>query len=151
MSFKIPLEYETGFDFGFSAVDSDEPIGTLPLVPVQPSIDTSEISAPILAAIENLAVTVANLTTSSHELATKITRLEASNLDGDKSADLTEYKALIQNEAKNRLKTLESLIIPLLVNLLKNEDKEYIKWPNRGPIIRAQMEKIMAITRADVA
>jgi hypothetical protein len=34
-----------------------------------------------------------------------------------------------------------------LQNLLKNKDKEYIFWPNREPIIKAQMEKVLEITR----
>jgi hypothetical protein len=37
--------------------------------------------------------------------------------------------------------------MPLLENLLKNKEKEYIYWPNREPIIRGQMQKILEITR----
>jgi len=37
--------------------------------------------------------------------------------------------------------------MPLLANLLKNPDKDYIKWPNRKPIIEAQIAKILEITR----
>ena len=37
--------------------------------------------------------------------------------------------------------------MPLLVNLLKTADKEYIHWPNRGPIIKAQIDKILELTR----
>lgn len=144
MTFKIPTEYETGFDFGFSAVDSEEPIS---IPPVTQTIDTTELSAPILESVDKLAVTVTDLASKFDDLASKITRLEALSIDGTNSADLDDYKALIEKDAKIQLKELESMILPLLVNLLKDESKEYIKWPNRGPIIRAQMEKILKITR----
>jgi hypothetical protein len=42
---------------------------------------------------------------------------------------------------------VEKLIMPLLYNLLKNKEKDYIYWPNREPIIRTQIEKILEITR----
>jgi len=38
--------------------------------------------------------------------------------------------------------------MPLLVNLLKNPEKDTIKWPNRAPIIQSQIDKIIAITRS---
>ena len=42
---------------------------------------------------------------------------------------------------------LEKMIIPLLINLAKNPEKEYIHWPNRTAIIDKQIEKIKAVTR----
>ena len=54
---------------------------------------------------------------------------------------------LIEDKYKAKLKEVEGLIMPLLVNLKKNPDKEYIHWPNRAPIIDKQIEKITAITR----
>ena len=47
----------------------------------------------------------------------------------------------------DRAERLRSMIMPLLMNLKKNPEKEYIHWPNRGPIIDKQIEKITAITR----
>ena len=46
------------------------------------------------------------------------------------------------------MKNLEKLILPLLYNLLKNPSDEYIKWPNRTNVVQAQINKIVAITRA---
>jgi hypothetical protein len=37
--------------------------------------------------------------------------------------------------------------VPLLYNLMKNPEKDYIKWPNRKPIIESQIQKILEITR----
>ena len=41
---------------------------------------------------------------------------------------------------------LEKIILPFLYNLQKS-DEPYIHWPNRGPIIKAQIEKILKLTR----
>jgi hypothetical protein len=50
---------------------------------------------------------------------------------------------------KSKLQQLEQMILPLLVNLTKNPDKEYIHWPNRVEKIEQQIEKILAITRSE--
>ena len=42
---------------------------------------------------------------------------------------------------------VEKLILPLLYNLMKNPDKDYIYWPKRDEIITKQIEKIKDITR----
>jgi hypothetical protein len=46
-----------------------------------------------------------------------------------------------------KLLQVEKLIIPLLVNLMKNPQVDTIKWPGRAPIIEKQIDKILAITR----
>ena len=61
---------------------------------------------------------------------------------------LTEVKSSADTEIKQKLQTLEKLIMPLLVNLMKNPLKDYIHWPNRVPLIEKQIERILAITRA---
>lgn len=53
----------------------------------------------------------------------------------------------IEEKYKAKLKEVEGLILPLLLNLKKNPDKAYINWPNRAPIIDKQIERITAITR----
>ena len=83
-------------------------------------------------------------------------------VDEDEVADpiITDVKSATQEvlekeiqqiitEHSNKLLEVEKLIIPLLMNLLKDADtKEYIKWPNRRPVIEKQMERILAITRS---
>jgi len=59
----------------------------------------------------------------------------------------TIYKRNFQMKTRNKdLKILEKIIIPFLYNLSKS-DEPYIHWPNRGPIIKAQVEKILKLTR----
>jgi hypothetical protein len=60
---------------------------------------------------------------------------------------LTETYTTVEAEYKAKLKAVEQLIIPLLVNLMKNPEKDYIKWPNRTAQIQKQIDKILAITR----
>lgn len=61
---------------------------------------------------------------------------------------LTEIKSTADTEIKTKLASVEKLIMPLLVNLMKNPEKDYIHWPNRVPLIEKQIEKILAITRS---
>jgi len=60
----------------------------------------------------------------------------------------TVVKDTLAEEHKNKLAELEKLILPLLYNLMKNPEKPYIKWENRVPIIKAQIDRIIAITRS---
>jgi len=48
---------------------------------------------------------------------------------------------------RGKMRQIESLVFPLLLNLKKNPDKEYIYWPNRTPIIDSQIQRILDITR----
>ena len=53
----------------------------------------------------------------------------------------------VTNEVyESRFKDIEKVILPFLYNLSKT-DEPYIHWPNRGPIIKAQIEKILKLTR----
>jgi hypothetical protein len=53
-----------------------------------------------------------------------------------------EHKFLIQNDADQKARAIKALVMPLLVNLMKNPDKEMIKWPDRAPKIQAIIDKI---------
>lgn len=61
---------------------------------------------------------------------------------------LNSQTQLLEDKYKAKLKEVESLILPLLYNLMKNPDKAYIKWENRAPVIQKQIDKITAITRS---
>jgi len=72
---------------------------------------------------------------------------------GFTTVDEAEYEAVIAEkdetveEYKTRLKEVEKIIMPFLTNLLKTADQPVIKWPNRGPVIEKQMQKILKLTR----
>lgn len=61
----------------------------------------------------------------------------------------TEYSSLNEEviDLKKRLQACEKMFMPLLQNLAKDADKPMIKWPDRGEIIKKQMETLLKITR----
>ena len=65
---------------------------------------------------------------------------------GEISAKESAYQSLKESRDADMCK-LEKMIIPLLINLAKNPDKEYIRWPNRKDKIESQIDAILAITR----
>lgn len=134
----IPQEYlDSKFDFGFTAVEDPEDNTPPPQVVTQPPINTQEISGPILDKIKGLETNVGEIL----NILERLEQVGTPNLDTD------EYKVLIEKDVKEKLKVLEGLIMPLLVNLMKNPDKDYIHWPNRAPLIQKQIDKILSITR----
>lgn len=72
---------------------------------------------------------------------------------GFTAVDEAEYQAVIAEkdetveEYKARLQQVEKIIMPFLTNLYKSRSQPYIHWPNRGPILETQMQKILALTR----
>ena len=58
----------------------------------------------------------------------------------------TVTKEVSNEEVEKRFKGLEKLILPFLYNLQKS-DEPYIHRPNRQPIIKAQIENILKLTR----
>ena len=55
-------------------------------------------------------------------------------------------KEIASEEVTKRFKYIEKVILPFLYNLSKS-DEPYIHWPNRGPIIKAQIDKVLKLTR----
>ena len=108
------------FDFGFTAVD--EVPSEAPAQPVIPSIDEDKI-------LEKLA------------------ELEAKILNANTSGMVDEHRALIESDVSTKLRDVEDLVLPLLYNLQKDPEKEYIHWPNRTAIIDKQIERIKEVTR----
>ena len=58
----------------------------------------------------------------------------------------TITKELSDETIIQRFKDIEKIVLPFLYNLTKS-DEPYIHWPNRKPIIKAQIEKILKLTR----
>ena len=58
----------------------------------------------------------------------------------------TITKELSDEQVNQRFKDIEKIVLPFLYNLQKS-DEPYIHWPNRGPIIKAQIEKLLKLTR----
>ena len=65
----------------------------------------------------------------------------------EESNSVINKTAATAEDYKARLNELEKMIVPFLTKLHSTGDKEYIYWPNRKPIIEAQIEKILKLTR----
>ena len=134
MAKDIP-DYMRGFDleedYGVTAVSS------APKTEAKPSVDKKDIEN--LGQQTNLEISkVKNDVQSIKAMMIEIMQIvaEKDTITKDvQSADIT-----------NRFKTIEKVIIPFLYNLQKT-DEPYIHWPNRGPIIKAQIEKLLKLTR----
>lgn len=72
---------------------------------------------------------------------------------GFTATDEEEYNSVIAEKAdtiqeyQSRLTEVEKIILPFLMKLLKTSDQPIIKWPNRKPILEAQIQKILNLTR----
>lgn len=117
---KIPTEYEI-WDYGFSGVDS--PNQEVP--PPPPPVVSAETEDKIEAILDKV-----NLILNT------MYRIEETNNEDDSEAEL-----------RDKVRQLEAIIVPLLNNLLKSADKDYIYWPNRRDLIEAQLKKVLSITR----
>lgn len=112
---------DNNFDFGFSFEESE---GTS-----SSQQDDTEFQNELLGKISALEDKLEELTV------------------GDTSALIEQHKQLVTTEVRGKLQQVEQLILPLLYNLQKNPDKEYIHWPNRKDIIQKQIDKILQVTR----
>jgi hypothetical protein len=120
-------------DFGFTAVDEEDLRGLS---------GTSTQTEEMTSQLETTGETVKLLEYKMDNLADRL----GSMLD-----EVSTVKEYYENEkviVTNKLQEVENLILPLLNNLMKNKEKEYIYWPNREAIINQQIERIIKITRA---
>ena len=58
-------------------------------------------------------------------------------------------KESLEKDYEKKLEEVESLVLPLLVNLTKNPEREFIKWPNRAESVQGHINKILEVTRGD--
>ena len=52
-----------------------------------------------------------------------------------------------ETELQEKIKILESIIVPLLNNLIKTADRAYIHWPNRKDKCEEMLQKVLSTTR----
>ena len=54
-------------------------------------------------------------------------------------------------DLKKRLQAVRKIFMPLLENLAKNPQQELIKWPNREPVLKKQMDTLKKLTEVDLS
>jgi len=111
------------FDFGFTAVDEEELANILQNPEVQ-----AEPSEEILSIKNKLDLI-----------------LEMNSTCEGAGAVKAQYDELM----KAKFQEIEGLIIPILQNMKKNEEKDYLYWPGKQRKAQCdlQLEKILQITR----
>lgn len=63
----------------------------------------------------------------------------------DQENVVEERKQYADVLANKKVEALAEVVLPLLESLYRTENQAYIHWPNRGPIIQKQMDKVKAI------
>ena len=123
-------DYMRGFDlnedFGFTPV-TNKPTETTPSIDPK-VIETNNVE------LSKIKVDVSSIKSMMNEIMEIVNEKE------------TITKELASEDTLKRFKDIEKVILPFLYNLSKS-DEPYIHWPNRGPIIKAQIDKILKLTR----
>tara|TARA_B100001093_G_scaffold520515_1_gene617402 strand:+ start:11984 stop:12391 length:408 start_codon:yes stop_codon:yes gene_type:complete len=124
------LKFRKEDDYGFSAVDESSLQTT-----VNPdTLETEVIANSISTSNENIS-----------KLENKIDSIV--NLYNKNKLGLDAERKQMEEEVASKLVKIEQLIMPLLVNLMKNPEKEYIYWPNRIEKLQDQVDKVLELTR----
>lgn len=130
---EIPAEYAS-IDYGFSAVDEATFLANQ---------DTAESTPPAIDENDLTRVVLNALVPLEDKLDLVLQRKQV-----EESDDVQYAIAQAQEEVRGKVTELEKLVMPLLVNLLKTAEKEYIYWPNRQTQVQSTIDKVLAITRA---
>ena len=118
-------DFMDDFDFGFEFADSDE------------------ITAPVEQEIKE-----ERIDTIEEKLDLLLSQIQNGLVANSGNADeLNVYKGMLEQQVSGKLQEVERLILPLLYNLKKNPDKEYIYWPNGTGKIDSQIQRILGVTR----
>lgn len=160
-----------GMDFGFELLDAPP---TEDSNDSQPSIEVPDDLQERMDTIENKLNLIANLVNNIElerdddtlseiiNLNEKVDRLlsmetnELSDAINQQGAsiraiidEVEERKGQLNDQYARKIAEVEKLVLPLLINLTKNPEKEYIKWPNRAQSVQTQIDRILEVTRGD--
>ena len=114
-------DFDTDIDYGFTPV-SKKPAEESK----EPAVDNIEIA--------KIKSDVSSIKSSMNEIMQIVA--EKDSVD----------KEIQDADTKKRFKEIEKIMLPFLYNLSKSNEP-YIHWPNRGPIIKGQIDKLMKLTR----
>ena len=121
-------EFDTNTDYGFT------PVSTKPAEEnSKPSVGKEDLNTTNLE-ISKVKSDVSSIKTMMSEVMQIVSERESVN------------KEIQDADTLKRFKEIEKIILPFLYNLSKSNEP-YIHWPNRGPIIKAQMDKLLKLTR----
>ena len=149
---------------GFELDDYDMDLG-LSFVDSKPDAEESTATAQVVETISTKVEGIGNLEEKVDDIQSTLSGIKALldfdelNIEGkldtllervsDTEATDEEIARKVKEETTEKMKDLEKLVLPLLVNFIKPEslEQEYIYWPNRKEIIERQIQRILSITR----
>jgi len=155
---------DTDFLKGFELDDYDMDLG-LSFVDSKPDAEESTATAQVVETISTKVEGIGNLEEKVDDIQSTLSGIKALldfdelNIEGkldtllervsDTEATDEEIARKVKEETTDKMKDLEKLVLPLLVNFIKPEslEQEYIYWPNRKEIIERQIQRILSITR----
>ena len=127
------LDFDTEFDFGITSVSSDQ-------------VEQNKMQTEKL---EQVSASSEGVTQRLGEIENTLEYMK-SVLELKNQEEIDMKKQELYNAYAERMKQVEKLTIPLLLNLAKNSDTNpYIHWPNRKEIVEAQIQKILTVTRGE--
>ena len=119
-------EFDTDIDYGFTPVSK------------KPADDTPAIDPKV---VEYSNIEIAKVKSDGGDIKSMMNEIMQIVAEKD-----SVNKEIQDADVSARFKEIEKTILPFLYNLSKTNEP-YIHWPNRGPIIKAQMDKILKLTR----
>ena len=155
---------DTDFLKGFELDDYDMDLG-LSFVDDKPESENSSATAQVVETISTKVEGIGNLEEKVDDIQSTLSGIKALldfdelNIEGkldtllervsDTEATDEEIERKVKEETTDKMKEIEKLVLPLLVNFIKPEslEQEYIYWPNRKEIIERQIQRILSITR----
>tara|TARA_B100000900_G_scaffold415685_1_gene446602 strand:- start:2870 stop:3121 length:252 start_codon:yes stop_codon:yes gene_type:complete len=69
-------------------------------------------------------------------------------MDADELASVDTKIVEKTTTANEVIEQMDNFIRPLLENLMKDSDKDYIYWPNRSEMIQKQIDKLNLIQKS---
>ena len=120
-------EFDTNTDYGFT------PVSTKPAEESTPSVGKEDLNTTNLE-ISKIKSDTSSIKTMMNEVMQIVSERESVN------------KEIQDADTLKRFKEIEKIMLPFLYNLSKSNEP-YIHWPNRGPIIKGQIAKLMNLTR----
>ncbi len=61
--------------------------------------------------------------------------------------EVEERKGQLDDQYREKLSEVEKTVLPLLINLTKNPEREYLKWPDRASKVRGYIQRVLTLTR----
>tara|TARA_Y100000310_G_scaffold257240_1_gene265271 strand:+ start:2803 stop:3369 length:567 start_codon:yes stop_codon:yes gene_type:complete len=63
--------------------------------------------------------------------------------------EVEERKNQLDDQYREKLSEVEKTVLPLLINLTKNPEREYLKWPDRSTKVKSYIQRVLKLTRGE--